>query len=55
MNTIFKEETIIFELDENKSKEVIEESEVPKKKQTISERLEKYKIPLLSTGTFAKI
>lgn len=54
LNTIFKEENIIFELDENKSKEVIEESEVPKKKQTISERLEKYKIPLLSTGTFAR-
>ena len=54
LNTIFKEENIIFELDENKSKEVIEESEVPKKKQTIFERLEKYKIPLLSTGTFAR-
>lgn len=54
LNTIFKEENIIFEFDENKSKEVIEESEVPKKKQTISERLEKYKIPLLSTGTFAR-
>ena len=53
LNTIFKEENIIFELDESKSKEVIED-EVPKKKQTISERLEKYKIPLLSTGTFAK-
>lgn len=53
LNTIFKEENIIFELDENKGKEVIEESEIPKK-QTISERLEKYKIPLLSTGTFAK-
>ena len=54
LNTIFKEENIIFELDESKSKEVIEESEMPKKKQTISERLEKYKIPLLSTGTFAR-
>lgn len=54
LNTIFKEENIIFELDESKSKEVIEESEIPKKKQTISERLEKYKIPLLSTGTFAR-
>lgn len=54
LNTIFKEENIIFELDESKSKEVIEESEVSKKKQTISERLEKYKIPLLSTGTFAR-
>ncbi len=54
LNTIFKEENIIFELDESKGKEVIEESEVPKKKQTISERLEKYKIPLLSTGTFAR-
>lgn len=53
LNTIFKEENIIFELDESKSKEVIED-EVPKKKQTISERLEKYKIPLLSTGTFAR-
>ena len=53
LNTIFKEENIVFELDESKSKEVIED-EVPKKKQTISERLEKYKIPLLSTGTFAK-
>lgn len=53
LNTIFKEENIIFELDENKGKEVIEESEIPKK-QTISERLEKYKIPLLSTGTFAR-
>lgn len=54
LNTIFKEENIIFELDESKNKEVIEETEVPKKKQTISERLEKYKIPLLSTGTFAR-
>lgn len=54
LNTIFKEENIIFELDESKEKEVIEESEVSKKKQTISERLEKYKIPLLSTGTFAR-
>lgn len=53
LNTIFKEENIVFELDESKSKEVIED-EVPKKKQTISERLEKYKIPLLSTGTFAR-
>lgn len=53
LNTIFKEENIIFELDESKGKEVIED-EVPKKKQTISERLEKYKIPLLSTGTFAR-
>lgn len=53
LNTIFKEENIIFELDENKAKEIIED-EVPKKKQTISERLEKYKIPLLSTGTFAR-
>lgn len=53
LNTIFKEENIIFELDESKAKEVIED-EVPKKKQTISERLEKYKIPLLSTGTFAR-
>lgn len=53
LNTIFKEENIIFELDESKSKEVIKD-EVPKKKQTISERLEKYKIPLLSTGTFAR-
>lgn len=53
LNTIFKEENIIFELDESKAKEVIEESEIPKK-QTISERLEKYKIPLLSTGTFAR-
>lgn len=53
LNTIFKEENIIFELDENKGKEVIEESEIPKK-QTISERLEKYKIPLLSTETFAR-
>lgn len=54
LNTIFKEENIVFELDESKEKEVIEESEVSKKKQTISERLEKYKIPLLSTGTFAR-
>lgn len=54
LNTIFKEENIIFELDKSKNKEVIEETEVPKKKQTISERLEKYKIPLLSTGTFAR-
>ena len=54
LNTIFKEENIIFELDESKVKEVVEESEVSKKKQTISERLEKYKIPLLSTGTFAR-
>lgn len=54
LNTIFKEENIVFELDESKEKEVIEESEVPKKKQTISERLEKYKIPLVSTGTFAR-
>lgn len=54
LNTIFKEENIIFELDESKAKEVVEESDMPKKKQTISERLEKYKIPLLSTGTFAK-
>ena len=54
LNTIFKEENIVFELDESKEKEVIEESDIPKKKQTISERLEKYKIPLLSTGTFAK-
>lgn len=53
LNTIFKEENIVFELDESKEKEVIED-EVPKKKQTISERLEKYKIPLLSTGTFAR-
>lgn len=53
LNTIFKEENIVFELDESKAKEVIED-EVPKKKQTISERLEKYKIPLLSTGTFAR-
>ena len=53
LNTIFKEENIVFELDESKDKEVIED-EVPKKKQTISERLEKYKIPLLSTGTFAR-
>lgn len=54
LNTIFKEENIVFELNESKEKEVIEETEVPKKKQTISERLEKYKIPLLSTGTFAR-
>lgn len=54
LNTIFKEENIVFELDESKAKEVVEESEVPKKKKTISERLEKYKIPLLSTGTFAR-
>ena len=54
LNTIFKEENIIFELDESKAKEVVEESDIPKKKQTISERLEKYKIPLLSTGTFAR-
>lgn len=54
LNTIFKEENIVFELNESKEKEVIEESEVSKKKQTISERLEKYKIPLLSTGTFAR-
>lgn len=53
LNTIFKEENIVFELDESKKNEVIED-EVPKKKQTISERLEKYKIPLLSTGTFAR-
>lgn len=54
LNTIFKEENIVFELDESKAKEVVEESDMPKKKQTISERLEKYKIPLLSTGTFAR-
>jgi hypothetical protein len=53
LNTIFAENGIIFELDE--SQKVTEISkEVPKKKQTISERLEKYKIPVSNTGVFEK-